>query len=264
MKPDYARARADLVDGLLSFRIWTRLGWQEVKRRYRRTVFGPFWTTMSIGMFIGGMTFIWAPLFKVNVSSYLPFLSAGLVVWTFATALVNEGCGTCTSAGGLITQLNFPYSVLNFTVVWRNIVVFLHHALIVLIVVLAMRVPITWKTLLVFPGIVLIAVNGAWMTVLLGLLSARFRDIPPLVGNLMQVLMFVTPIFWFAHQLGSESSPVIQLNFMYHLIEVVRAPMLGSAPSLLSYSVILAGAIIGWIVTFDVYARFRRRIPYWL
>jgi ABC-type polysaccharide/polyol phosphate export permease len=257
-------ARADLIDGLLAFRIWTRLGWQEVKRRYRRTVFGPFWATLSIGMFIGGMTFIWAPLFKVDVSSYLPFLSAGLVVWTFTTALVNEGCATYTGAVGLITQLNFPYTILNFTVVWRNIVVFLHHALIVLIVVVAMHVPVSWRTLLILPGIGIVAVNGAWMTVLLGMISARFRDIPPLIGNFMQILMFVTPIFWFAHQLGSQSDVVVQFNFVYHLIEVIRAPMLGSVPSPVSYAVTIAGAIIGWLITFDIYARFRRRIPYWL
>jgi ABC-type polysaccharide/polyol phosphate export permease len=51
---------------------------------------------------------------------------------------------------------------------------------------------------------------------------------------------------------------------MYHLVEVMRAPMLGTAPSLLSYAFTIAGAIIGWVVTFDLYARFRRRIPYWL
>ena len=141
VKADYATARADIIDGLLSFRIWTRLGWQEVKRRYRRTVFGPFWATMSIGMFIGGMVFIWAPLFNADVRSYLPFLSAGLVAWTFATALITEGCGTYTAGVSLITQLNFPYTVLNFMVVWRNIIVFFHNVVIVVIVVIALQRP---------------------------------------------------------------------------------------------------------------------------
>src|SRR5262245_49085831 len=84
VRPDYATARADLIDGICAFRIWTRLGWQEVKRRYRRTVFGPFWATLSISAFIGGMVFIWAPLFKTDVSSYLPFMCTGMLVWTFA------------------------------------------------------------------------------------------------------------------------------------------------------------------------------------
>jgi lipopolysaccharide transport system permease protein len=264
VKPDYAIARTDIIDGLLSFRVWTRLGWQEVKRRYRRTLFGPFWATLSIGAFIGGMVFIWAPLFKTDVSSYLPFLSAGLVTWAFATALISEGCGTYTAGVSLITQLNFPYTVLNFMVVWRNIIVFFHNVLIVVIVVIAFKVQISWQTLLLFPGIIIVAVNGAWMTILFGMASARFRDVPPLVGNVIQILMFVTPVFWFSSQLGGEARPIIRYNFMFHLIEVMRAPMLGTAPSLLTYGVTIAGAIIGWLEAFGLFARFRRRIPYWL
>ena len=264
VRPDYATARADIIDGICAFRVWTRLGWQEVKRRYRRTFFGPFWATLSIGAFIGGMVFIWAPLFKTDVTSYLPFLSAGLVTWTFATALISEGCGTYTGGITLITQLKFPYTILNFMVVWRNVIVFFHNVLIVVIVVIALRIPVTWQTLLLFPGIIIVAVNGAWMTILFGMVSARFRDVPPLVGNIIQILMFVTPIFWFSSQLGPGAQPIVTYNFMFHLIEVMRAPMLGTAPSLLSYGVTIAGAVIGWIVTFDLYARFRRRIPYWL
>src|SRR6266498_368527 len=144
-------------------------------------------------MFIGVMVFIWAPLFKVDVSSYLPFLSAGLVTWAFATTIITEGCITYTSGSGIITQLNFPYTVLNFMIVWRNIIVFFHNVLIVVIVVIALKVRVSWQTLLVFPGILIIAVNGAWMTLLLGMMSTRFRDVPPLVGNLTQILMFITP-----------------------------------------------------------------------
>ena len=183
MRPDYTIAAADLIDGIRSYRIWTRLGWQEVKRRYRRTVFGPFWATLSIGAFIVGMVFIWAPLFKTDVKSYLPFLAAGLVSWTFATALISEGCTTYTAGVNLITQLNFPYTVLNFMVVWRNIIVFFHNILIVIVVVIALKIPVDWQTLLLIPGLIIVAVNGAWMTILFGMVSARFRDVPPLVGQ---------------------------------------------------------------------------------
>jgi ABC-type polysaccharide/polyol phosphate export permease len=264
VKPQYETAWNDIVGGLTQWEVWARLGWQEVKRRYRRTVLGPFWATLSIGMFVGGMVFIWAPLFKTDVSSYLPFLAAGLVTWAFATALITEGCIVYTAGSGVITQLNFPYSILNFMLVWRNIIVFFHNVVIVVIVVIALRVRVSWETLLLIPGIIIVGVNGAWMSFLLGMIGTRFRDIPPLIGNLVTVLMFVTPVFWLPGQLGDGSHKVVTLNFMYHLIEVMRAPMLGTMPAPLSYQVTIAGALLGWLVTFEVYARFRRRIPYWL
>ena len=125
--------------GAYEWRIWGRLGWQEVKRRYRRTVLGPFWATASLGMFIGGMVFIWAPLFRVSVASYLPFLAAGMVVWTLVNSLVCEGCTVYTNGANVITQLNFPYSILNYVAIWRNIIVFFHNVLIVVVINLSCR-----------------------------------------------------------------------------------------------------------------------------
>lgn len=264
MTPYYEVAWNDIFGGLLQWPIWGRLGWQEVKRRYRRTVLGPFWATLSIGMFLGGMVFIWAPLFRTSVSSYLPFLAAGMVTWVFATSLITEGCMTYASGIALITQLSFPYSVLNYMVIWRNIIVFFHNVLIMLVVIVALRVPVTWNTLLIFPGILIVAANGVWLTIALGLIGLRFRDIPPLVGNLVQILMFVTPVFWLPSALGDHAHKFVMLNYMYHLIEVMRAPMLGSAPSVISYEVTIVGALLGWLVAFELYARFRCRVPYWL
>jgi len=215
-------------------------------------------------MFLGGMAFIWAPLFKTTVSTYMPFLAAGLVTWALVSALITEGCTTYVAGISIITQMRFPYSILNFMVVWRNVIVFFHNVLIVVLVTVVLPQKIGWPTLLIVPGLLIVAANGAWMTMALGIVSTRFRDIPQLVGNLVQILMFVTPVFWFANQLSGGAQKVVEYNFMYHLIEVMRAPMLGEVPSGLSYVVTIGGAVLGWLVTFDFFARFRRRIPYWL
>src|SRR5262249_16735979 len=210
------------------------------------------------------MVFIWAPLFKTDVRSYLPFLAAGLVSWTFATALISEGCTTYTAGVNLITQLNFPYTVLNFMVVWRNIIVFFHNILIVIVVVIALKIPVDWQTLLLIPGLIIVAVNGAWMTILFGMIAARFRDVPPLVGNIITLLMFITPIFWFSHQLGAGAQPIVTYNFMYHLVEVMRAPMLGTAPPLLSYAFTIGGGPVRGRVQLDLFPPVCLRVPHLL
>lgn len=264
MTPYYAEAVTDVVEGFLQRRLWSHMGWQEVKRRYRRTVFGPFWATLSIGMFVGGMAFIWAPLFHTSVSTYMPYLTAGMVTWTFVVSLINEGCGTYTAALSTITTLNFPYTVLNYMVVWRNAIVFFHNILIVVAVNAVLQVPVTFATPLVFIGLLIVSLNGLWIGMLLGMVSARFRDIPPLVGNLTQILMFVTPVFWQLGQLSERTQYYLKFNYIYHLIEVMRAPMLGQFPALSSYAITIVGAGVGWGIALAVFARFRYRIPYWL
>jgi len=263
VNPDYKRARADILQGAASWRIWSRMGWQEIKRRYRRTVLGPFWVTLSLGMFVGGMGFVWAPLFNVSASEYLPFISTGMICWVFVSSLITEGCITYTHAEALIKQLNFSLSILNWMLVWRNVIVLFHNLVIAALIFLVLQIPVTWNTLLFLPGVALIAINGVWISMLLGMISARYRDVPQLVANLVQVMMFVTPVFWYSKQLGARAK-IIDYNPLFHLIDVIRSPMLGHSPSLLSYAVVVAMAIIGWAVTIFIYARFRRRIPFWL
>lgn len=263
MKPDYPRAWSDVIHGAGNWRIWTRLGWQEIKRRYRRTVLGPLWATFSLGMFIGGMGLVWAPLFHVDAREYLPFITTGMISWTFVSTIITEGCTTYTAAEPLIKQLNFSLSTLNWMLVCRNVIVLAHNLVIAVIVYLVLRIAPTWQTLLFFPGIVIVAVNGVWMSMLLGMISTRFRDMPQLIGNLVQVMMFVTPVFWFSSQIGARAS-LVNYNVLFHIIDVIRSPLMGRAPALLSYEVDVGFAIIGWAFTLAVYARFRRRIAYWL
>ena len=244
--------------------MWTRMGWQEIRRRYRRTVLGPFWMTLSLGLFIGGMGFVWAPLFRVSVREYLPFVTAGMVCWTFTSTIIIEGCSTYNAAEGLIKQLRIPVSMLNWTLVCRNVIVLFHNLLIIVIVYIALEINPGWPALLFIPGLILVAINGVWIGILLGMVSTRFRDVPQLVGSLIQVMMFVTPVFWFASQLSSTRASFLVYNPLMHLIDVVRMPLLGQAPTLLNYEVVVGMAIAGWALAIYVFARFRRRIAYWL
>lgn len=263
MKPNYKLASADIINSTVRWRLWTRTGWQEVKRRYRRTVLGPFWLTFSLGIFIGGMGLIWAPLFNTSAAGYLPFVTTGMICWTLIATIINEGCATYTIAEALIKQLNFALPTLNLILVWRNIIVLFHNLLIGLIVFLVLPMKASWNMLLFFPGLLLVAVNGVWVSMLLGMVCARYRDVPQLVGNLVQVMMFVTPVFWFSHQLGARAK-LMDFNPLYHVINIIRAPLLGEAPSQLNYEVSFGLAVMGWFITFLLYARFRKRIAYWV
>jgi ABC-type polysaccharide/polyol phosphate export permease len=55
----------------------------------------------------------------------------------------------------------------------------------------------------------------------------------------------------------------VHLNPLHHCIELVRAPLLGTAPAAASYLVVAGLAVVGWLVTYVVFGRFRARIPYW-
>jgi ABC-type polysaccharide/polyol phosphate export permease len=264
MTPHYAEAWRDVIDGVTSVRIWSRLGWQEVKRRYRRTVFGPFWSTLSLAIFIFSLGFVWANLWGQDPSTYLPFLAGGLLAWTLVSSIVNEGCLVFTANEGLLKQLKISLTALCCVVVWRNLIVFLHNLIILALVYLAFGIVPTWNLVLVLPGLLIIAFNGIWLCILLGLICSRYRDVAQLVTSFIQIILFVTPIFWVPSQLKGRLSVFVDYNLIFHYVDLVRAPLLGDAPAPWSYAVVGVTTVIGWAATLAIFARFRRRVAYWL
>jgi ABC-type polysaccharide/polyol phosphate export permease len=175
-----------------------------------------------------------------------------------------DGCVTFLVSEKLLRQLRISYTLLACSNVWRNSVLFLHNLTIYLLVCIYAGLPITWATLLVIPGFMLFWVNAVWITMLLGALAARYRDVQQLVGTLLQISLFLTPIFWSTNQLTGKAAMLAQLNPMYHLLAVIREPLLGTAPSWTHWFSVLLMAVIGWTMTIQMLARFRRRIVYWL
>jgi ABC-type polysaccharide/polyol phosphate export permease len=264
MIPQYGQAWRDISAGIGDVNLWGRLGWQEVKRRYRRTAFGPLWSTLSLGIFVLSLGFIWANLWHQETRSYLPFLSGGLVAWVFVSTLINESCTVFTAAESLIKQVQFPYTSLVCATVWRNLIVLLHNCLILIIVDLVFGLQQSFNTFLVIPGLILVSLNALWIGIILGSLCTRYRDVAQLVATVLQISIYVTPIFWLPEQLGPDFAPFVDYNPLYHWIDLIRAPLLGSAPQLWSYTFVGICTVVGWAVTFFFFARFRSRLAYWL
>jgi len=230
--------------------------------RYRRSLIGPFWLTLSMGIMVGSMGLIYGELFNVEASSYLPYLTIGLLVWGLISSCLSEGCQTFIESHWLILQINVSLFMFPLRVIWRNFIVFLHNAVIYLIIVLIFGIKITWIALIAIPGLLLVFVNALWCAILLGMLSARFRDLPQIVTSLLQIAFFATPIFWRANLITTKI--VVAANPFYHFIELIRAPLLGEAPALISWAVVGAVTIIGTGITFLFFRRFRRRVAVWV
>ena len=130
MTPHYNIAIKDIVSGVTNWHMWGHLGWQEIKRRYRRTMIGPLWTTLSLGLFIGALGIIWSNLWGQDPEEFLPYLCAGMIVWVLLSTTINEACTTFIAAENLIKQLRFSYGLLACSVIWRNLIVFFHNLII--------------------------------------------------------------------------------------------------------------------------------------
>lgn len=256
-------ALQDLKSGIGSIYIWPMLGWLEIKQRYRRSVLGPFWLTLSSGVMIAGMGPLYSRLFNLDLSTYLPFLATSLILWTMITGLINESCQVFIAAEGFIKQIKLPYTVHVMRVIWRNMIIFAHNLIVIAVVLLIFPPSWGWHLLLFPLAILLIAVNAIWLGLLLGLLCARFRDIPPIVGSLLQVTFFLTPVMWKPEMLGRYQW-TLAWNPLHYFLEIVRAPLLGQAfdPQIWAGAAVIT--IGGYALMLAMFSRFRARIPYWV
>lgn len=258
-----AKAALDLKQGILSVHVWPTLAWQEIRQRYRRSVLGPFWLTISIGVMIGGMGPLYSRLFGQPTATYFPHLAVSFIVWLLLANLINEACTCFTSAEGLIKEGHMPLTVHVLRVVWKNIIIFAHHALILVIIFWFYPPPFSWRLVLVPLAIFAIAVNAIWASLFLGMLCARFRDIPLIIQSVVQVMFFLTPVLWRPESLGRHVWAA-QWNPLNHLLEIVRAPLVDGRVAVASWLAVAFMTIAGFAFVIPVFARFRARIAYWV
>jgi ABC-type polysaccharide/polyol phosphate export permease len=201
----------------------------------------------------------------MQVHEFMPYLTAGMITWYLISAIINEACGAFVQAETLIKQMRVSYTLIASAMVWRNVIVFFHNALVFVAVAIWGGVPINQYTLLVLPALAILALNGVWIGLLFSTICTRFRDLGQIVTSLLQIAMFATPIFWRPEQLQTRVAPIfVELNPLFRFIDIVRSPLLGQAPPLTSWAYVAIVTVVGWGFALFMFARFRRRIAYWI
>ncbi len=253
----------DITDGMSRRWLWSAMAWQDVMQRYRGSLLGPFWLTISTAIMISTMGVLYSALFKMEIGEYLPFLTLGLLAWNLISTLITDGCQTFVAAENIIKQIRLPLSTHAFRLVWRALIIAAHNFVVYVVVLFLFDVPVGAVTLLVVPGIALVAANGIWVALLLGMLCARFRDIPQIIASLIQIAFFMTPILWKPELLGPNEY-LAHLNPFFAFVDLIRAPLLGQAPHAMSWVVALAVSAGGCALALALFAKFRSRIAYWV
>lgn len=254
---------SDFVGTAKAFRIWNLLAFQDIRQRYRRSVLGPFWITLSTLVSIVALAVVYTKIFKTPIDEYMPFLAVGFIMWSFISTLVMESCGVFIGAEGIIKQINIPFGVHVMRMVWRNLITLAHHSVVVVLVLVYFGVQPTLQ-LLYFPfSLFLVLMTGVFTGYLLGAVCTRFRDIAPIVASLMQVVFYITPVIWYSSLLkGNEW--LLEINPFFHYLEILRAPILGSVVQYDSFRVCILITLFTGVLSMLFMCRFKKRIAYWL
>ena len=265
VRAQFQAATSDLREGLRRWRSWSYLSVENVKNRYRRTVLGPWWLTLQMGVFVLGISIVFGHIQEQGLRSFIPYVGMGYMAFVLLVGLTNAAANVFVVGSSTLKSTRQPLSNLVLRDVGIEFITFAHNLLLYLVFLAVGLVPLTPKMLLALPIAGVIAVNGLFVGLWLGIAVARFRDVQPFVNSILGVIIFFSPVFLNFSQLSSgiRNYGLVWNPFTY-LIEAFRAPLIG-APLLPSYYV---GTAVVTVINIGlglvVFTRARSRLPYWV
>ena len=242
------------------------LGWQDIRKSYKRSALGQIWITLGMAVTIGAIGIVFSTLFNSPMGTFLPFLASGLITWALMAGILNEGSQSFISAEGMIKQIALPKTVYIVRVVWKNLIIFGHNLVILPFVYLIVGFEPSWTMLLWPLGLILTVLSVSGLAISLAVVSTRFRDLPQIVSAILSVAFYLTPIIWGLDRAGSSPivDAVLAFNPFTHVLQVSRLPLIGEAPSIENYFVACVAVFLSWGMALIVYRKFRHRIAYWV
>ncbi|TDR31563.1 ABC transporter permease [Hydromonas duriensis] len=254
----------EILKSIRSTQQWWYLAWFDIRQRYRRSVLGPLWITITTGIMVLALGVLWSTLFKTEIREFMPYFAAGLIIWGFLSTQLNEACVGYVQFEGYIKQiyLPFPLYVLRF---WARNLIFLAHNMLVFLGVWAFF-GFYWMPnfLQLILGFTILSSILFFASIPIATVCARFRDITPIVQSMIQIAYFFTPIMWQIKVLPERYHYLAAYNPLYHILEIVRAPLLGQSPALESWLCSLAILVFSMLVAVFFNNRYSKRIAYWL
>jgi homopolymeric O-antigen transport system permease protein len=264
--PSLVQLQAAVMDfrgGIAAWRLGGLMAWQDIKKRYRRSTLGPIWLTVSSAVQMLTISFLSTFLFNSSFQRSLPFVCAGMLFLGMISQMINDSTTLFLSTSSYLIQIKRPLALFLIQTIWHNMIVLAHNSVIYIVIAIILVVIPGWSMLAWPLGFVLNLICLSWMMLFLAVVSVRYRDIPVIVQNILGIVFWFTPLMYFPEQLGSNQY-IVEYNPLTHMIALLRAPLIGSAPTIENWLVTLSVAVFGWIGTFLFFARFRARVVYWL
>ncbi len=244
--------------------IWYTLGFQDIQLRYRRSALGPLWLTLSTAVMIYSMGFLYAYLFKLDLKKYFPYLAAGVICWNLVVGLIKESSAAYIDAERHIRNQESFYTIFIMRIIFRNFVIFFHNLLAFIPIALIFKTGIGFNLLLILPGLFVLCVNGVLWGTVIGIFSTRYRDIEQIVGSIMQVIFFVTPVMWMPSLLPERMSWIVQFNPFAQFLAFIRNPLMNQPVTL--HAVLMVSMIT--VIGFGLYVlnmnKYKHKIIFWL
>jgi ABC-type polysaccharide/polyol phosphate export permease len=240
-------------------------GANDIKQRYRRSIIGPFWITITNLIFIVCLSLIYHKLFNIDFNFFILWLATGIIPWYLVSSQVNDGMICVIEAENIVKSIPINLNTIFLRVTLRNFLIFFHNVIIIIILSLFFKANIFFL-LFTFPLIILIYSSILFPVCgILAIFATRYRDIISMVNSLIQLIFLISPIIWHPSLLNTgRLNYIIELNPIYHFLEIFRSPILYGKFPINSYIFIFIVSLFLNMIFIYFYKKKKVKVVFWI
>jgi ABC-type polysaccharide/polyol phosphate export permease len=253
----------DLVSCLQKMPMITHMAYSDTKARYKRSILGPLWLTLGSAIGVVGLGVVWSVILNQSRSEFIPSLTVGLLVWQFLSSSVSESCGVFVRQGQVIRNLNLPLLIYPIQLIVKQLITFGHNLIVIIIVFLYYQIPVGFNVIYSLIGFVIVVLNLTWISIILGMIGSRFRDLEQIVQVFMPIFFFLTPVIYRVGHGGLDIS-ILWFNPFTYFISIVRDPIIGNVVNVNNYVIACVILIVGWFFTWIVFNNNHKKLAFWI
>ncbi len=255
----------DVVNGFSRRRLWKKLAVLELKSRFQGAFVGSFWIVLALIIKVMMLSLVYSMVLGKNFSDYVMFLALGLLTWNFISAIIVTSGTVFKKSANFLQQMDLPHSTFVYQNVYREVVSLIMYQLFAIPLVIFIKGWdfVGWVWLWALLGYLIIVINAFFVCMWLGWLSVRYRDVQSLLNSIVMIIFLVTPILW-PPPPEFAGSLYFQLNPFYHLIELVRAPILHAQVPVISWYVSLGVLFFNTVICLIFYRKVKHKLVLWL
>lgn len=257
---------SDYRDSLKFPAFWMYATWLGIVTKYRKSKLGLFWAVAPAALYTFGIGGFYGFLQHISPRIFAAHMGIGYITFRFITVSLSDATSTCSGHASFILDGRTRLTDYVLRVMAKALFGF-----VCALPVLALAVVINPNfrpegILQAIPGLLVVFLNVAWMGIFLAILGARLPDMHELIGSILMFSFLFTPIIWKAGQmpLGTVRGTVARVNPLFHLVEIVRAPILGEPIEHSTYIYLAVMLVVGWALAFFTYRRYAKYVPLWV
>lgn len=211
--------------------LWQMVG-REVKARYKQSILGYFWVILNPLAQMLVMTFAFSLILRIptNAAANIPysvFLFTALLPWNLFSNSLISASNALVNSSSLITKVYFPRTILIIATIIAKIIDFLFASTILIAFMIYYQIPVTLNVLWVIPIFLIQQIFTIGISLFVAAANLLYRDIQYLLGLLLTLWFYITPIIYPVDLVPEKLRFVYQLNPMSVIINAYRQVILG-------------------------------------